>query len=359
MYERRCRTDDSKRYTTSVPCANRLSGTVDYRTQSQRRRRVCRAAGWDYKVPAQSYAHLPGPYQTAGVYFLDQSGTGRSGEITIYDTYDKINLPWFNAIGRALAAAGTTLDITQSTQPANPAAGNDRIWADVSGVVHHLHADGTDCIFADYCQTLGGALSGRLPNPTLAPNSVGAAQVVDGSLPGTKLGAQTVQQSNMAQPSIGSQQLFTGAAATNIGPLTGALAGSNLPATSIPYVTAILGTDVATSVGFQTVLFSTALTPVGAVWLFFWSCCMTSPTAGALLSAGLFTPGGSVLSNAGSTLPTASGEVTVHGMGTYTVVTNNDQLSLRTNFSASGTTRANDANFASGSATYIRGIRIS
>lgn len=131
-------------------------------------------AGWDYKVPSQSYAYLPGPYQTAGVYYLDQSGSGRSGEITVYDTYDKYAIPHFNAIGRAVLAAGTVMDITEGTQPQNPGIGVCRLWADNQGNLYHLHSDGSTPELWDTRLAFGGSLTGTVPNPGLNYADTGA-----------------------------------------------------------------------------------------------------------------------------------------------------------------------------------------
>src|SRR5262245_16948723 len=63
---------------------------------------------WDWKVPSQSYAVLPGPWLSVGMWYVDQSGAGRPGEITSYFWSQQIHIPVFYAIGRALAAASTS-----------------------------------------------------------------------------------------------------------------------------------------------------------------------------------------------------------------------------------------------------------
>src|SRR5215831_21068421 len=75
---------------------------------------------WDYKVPSQSYCQLPGPWESLGVYYLDQSGSGRTAEINVYELDSQIAVPSFIAIGRAVQSAGTTLDISQGNQPQSP-----------------------------------------------------------------------------------------------------------------------------------------------------------------------------------------------------------------------------------------------
>lgn len=122
-------------------------------------------AGWDYKVPSQSYASLPGPYITAGVFYLDQSGSGRPGEITLYDIPQKLTIPSFVAIGRAVQQIGSAVDIAQGVQPANPPAGSSRLWIDANNNLHVLTATGVDQQEIDTNDVLGGILAGSLPNP--------------------------------------------------------------------------------------------------------------------------------------------------------------------------------------------------
>src|SRR5215472_17386672 len=83
-------------------------------------------ANWDWKVPSQSYCQLPGPWESLGVYHLDQSGSGRTAEVNVYELDSQISVPSFIAIGRAVEAAGTTMDISQGGQPANPPASTIR-----------------------------------------------------------------------------------------------------------------------------------------------------------------------------------------------------------------------------------------
>lgn len=122
-------------------------------------------AGWDYKVPSQSYAMLPGPYIEAGVWYTDNSGSGAPGEITIYDLTQKLAIPNFQAIGIAVLSAGTSVDITQGAQPANPPANTSRLWVDTSNHLHILNSTGTSFTVIDDNTALGGVLTGTLPNP--------------------------------------------------------------------------------------------------------------------------------------------------------------------------------------------------
>lgn len=101
-------------------------------------------ANWDWKVPSQSYCQLPGPWESLGVYYLDQSGSGRTAEVNVYELDSQISVPSFIAIGRAVQSAGTTMDITQGAQPANPPASTVRLWADANGDLHVLTSGGVD-----------------------------------------------------------------------------------------------------------------------------------------------------------------------------------------------------------------------
>jgi hypothetical protein len=101
-------------------------------------------ASWDWKIPSQSYCQLPGPWESLGVFYVDQSGSGRSAEVNVYELDSQISVPSFLAIGRAVQAAGSAVDISQGTQPSNPPASTVRLWADGSGNLHFLESNGTD-----------------------------------------------------------------------------------------------------------------------------------------------------------------------------------------------------------------------
>ena len=120
---------------------------------------------WDWKVPSQSYCQLPGPWDSLGIYYLDQSGSGRSAEINVYELDSQIGVPSFIAIGRAVQMAGSTMDITQGNQPSNPPLGTSRLWVDGQGNLQLLNPDGTNVHQVDTNDALGGILSGSLLNP--------------------------------------------------------------------------------------------------------------------------------------------------------------------------------------------------
>ena len=62
---------------------------------------------WDYKVPAQSFGILPSEgvgWQSAGMFYQDQSGTNRPGEIAVYLSSQTVAEPTFVAIGRSIVS---------------------------------------------------------------------------------------------------------------------------------------------------------------------------------------------------------------------------------------------------------------
>src|SRR5215831_12694646 len=75
-------------------------------------------AQWDWRLPSQSYGLFPGPWVSLGLYYLDQSGTGRSGDFNVYDSTAKLPVPVIQAIGRAVQGQSSAVDITQGAQPA-------------------------------------------------------------------------------------------------------------------------------------------------------------------------------------------------------------------------------------------------
>lgn len=102
-------------------------------------------------------------------------------------------------------------DLTEGPEPALPPVGVDRLWADTAGNIHHIHSDGTDLTLVDPSNAsllllpvllLGGDLSGQINNALIVAGAVTAAKMA------------------------------FGAAAANVGALSGALTGT-LPAPSL------------------------------------------------------------------------------------------------------------------------------
>jgi len=132
---------------------------------------------WDWKLPSQSYGLFPGPWTSIGVYYIDQSGSNRSADINIYDSDQKLYLPSIIAIGRAVALAGSALDISQGTIPANPPASTVRLWVDGSGNLHKVDSVGADETILDNNSVLGGELHGTF----------GAAIINNGAITSAKI----------------------------------------------------------------------------------------------------------------------------------------------------------------------------
>jgi hypothetical protein len=124
---------------------------------------------WDYKVPSQSGGKFPGPINSyLSVFYLDQSGSGGSGQIVVYASPEYVAIPYFWSIGRALQGQVTSMDVVQGSQPGNPGAGIARLWVDPSGHLHILDSTGLDRTVIDSLNwgtiPLGGDLYGTTGN---------------------------------------------------------------------------------------------------------------------------------------------------------------------------------------------------
>ena len=131
---------------------------------------------WDWKLPSQSYGQYPGPWQSLGLYYQDQSGSNAAGQVNLYESDAELAIPSIVAIGRAAQVAGTQVDITQGTIPQNPPASTSRLWIDTSGHLHLLDSTGSDKTVVDSNNissyvtpliagtALGGDLYGTIPN---------------------------------------------------------------------------------------------------------------------------------------------------------------------------------------------------
>jgi len=124
---------------------------------------------FDHKLPSQSGGHFPGPINSyLSIRYVDQSGGGLQGQVIVYPAPQQLQIPQFWSIGRAIQTQSTTMDIIEGTQPPPPAAGTCRIWADANGNLFHMHSDGSDPEIWDTRLSLGGALAGTVPNPSLS-----------------------------------------------------------------------------------------------------------------------------------------------------------------------------------------------
>lgn len=167
---------------------------------------------WDWKLPSQSYGLFPGPWVSLGVYYLDQSGSGRSGELNVYDATDKLYTPDIKAIGRAVQAAGTTVDISQGTQPQNPPASSARLWVDGSGHLHVLQSNGSDFLTIDannYASviTLLGDVTGPVQSNIISNLAVTTTKLADNAVTTIKLATASVTGLKIADGSITSAKI--------------------------------------------------------------------------------------------------------------------------------------------------------
>lgn len=176
---------------------------------------------WDYKLPSQSYGLFPGPWMSVGIFYLDQSGSGRNGEITVYQFPKSTFAPDIRAIGRSQVQYGTAVDISQGTQPSNPPSGSARLWIDANGNLHILESDGSDAQAIDNNDVMHADLEGSLlPNPVIANGAVTSAKIADrtivagdialGTISSTEIATPGIVQANLAKPSVGSAELVDG-----------------------------------------------------------------------------------------------------------------------------------------------------
>lgn len=173
----------------SIAVLNPNNGTI-YIARN-RSATVGNAAGWDFKVPSQSYALLPGPYIEAGIFYQDQSGSGAAGEVTLYDLPQKVQIPLFQAIGIAALSVTTSMDVTQGVQPSNPPLSTSRLWADTNNHLHILNNAGVDYDILDEnnaasfitpivnAAALGGDLAGTISNANVLLRQYGTIRAID------------------------------------------------------------------------------------------------------------------------------------------------------------------------------------
>jgi hypothetical protein len=140
---------------------------------------------------------LPGPWESLGVYYLDQSGSGRTAEVNVYELDSQIAVPSFIAIGRAVESAGTTMDISQGAQPSNPPASTVRLWVDGSGNLNKIDSAGNNEIILDNTNygsyvTLAGDVSGLVGSNVINNNAVTNAKIANGAITSAKINPNTL-----------------------------------------------------------------------------------------------------------------------------------------------------------------------
>lgn len=172
-------------------------------------------------IPPYSLGMCLRLYGTGVAIILNQAPVGQlqlpavSGEQTIGVYSDQLRTEVAGTGVRQFTLVQAVSDLTMGPEPALPPVGVDRLWADTSGLIHHLHSNGVDTILVDPLQT-GVVTSGMILDGTIAAADLaaGAAAGNVGALAGVLTG--TLPNPGMA----------AGAAAGNVGALGGDLTGT-------------------------------------------------------------------------------------------------------------------------------------
>jgi hypothetical protein len=110
----------------------------------------------------------------------------------------------------------SSLDLAQGGQPASPALGLTRLWADASGALHRLLTTGNDALEIDSSTALGGVLTGTLPNPGMAAGAAAAnvgalgGDLTGSSLPNPVVAAGVITLAKLAANSVDSSKIVDG-----------------------------------------------------------------------------------------------------------------------------------------------------
>jgi len=168
--------------------------------------------------------------------------------VVVYSDELRVDVP--GAPVRQFTLVQAVSDLTQGPEPALPPTGVDRLWADTSGNIHHVHSNGVDCQLVDPCQ------SGVLIQAMFATGSVTSSAILDGTIQTVDIGNQQITPALLAP----------GAAASNVGALGGSLSGS-LPSPAQVYQGAALGAAVGLSAGvWQTAVNLNLLAGTYVIW---------------------------------------------------------------------------------------------
>jgi len=157
-------------------------------------------------------------YGTAVAIILNQAPQGQPQPTPIQGEYaagfysDELRTEVPGVPVRQFTIVQAVSDLTQGPEPGFPPVGVDRLWADTSGLIHHLHSNGQDTILTDPLQT-GVVLQAMLAKP-----SVGTGELIDGNVFQAKLAKpcigtpeisdQVVTQAKLTKPSVGTAELF-------------------------------------------------------------------------------------------------------------------------------------------------------
>jgi hypothetical protein len=166
-------------------------------------------------------------YGTGVAILLNQAPVGQpqlppvSGESSIGVYSDQLRTEVAGTGVRQFTLVQAVSDLTMGPEPALPPVGVDRLWADTSGLIHHLHSNGVDTILVDPLQT-GVVTSGMILDGTIA-----AADLAAGAAAGNVGALGGVLTGTLPNPG-----LAAGAASGSVGALGGALTGI-LPAPAL------------------------------------------------------------------------------------------------------------------------------
>jgi hypothetical protein len=138
-------------------------------------------------VPPYSLGTCLRLYGTAVAIILNRAPTGQPqlapivGEYTSGFFSDEYRTEVAGAPVRQFTLVQSVSDLTQGPQPALPPVGVDRLYADSSGNIHHLHSNGTDLTLVDPSN------AGTLLYPTFDPHyqALMNATALGGDLYGT------------------------------------------------------------------------------------------------------------------------------------------------------------------------------
>jgi hypothetical protein len=137
-------------------------------------------------IPPYSLGMCLRLYGTGVAIILNQAPVGQlqlpavSGEQTIGVYSDQLRTEVAGTGVRQFTLVQAVSDLTMGPEPALPPVGVDRLWADTSGLIHHLHSNGVDTILVDPLQT-GVVTSGMILDGTIQ----GADLAVPVNVPGT------------------------------------------------------------------------------------------------------------------------------------------------------------------------------
>lgn len=136
-------------------------------------------------IPPYSLGNITRLYGTGVALILNEAPWGQPqpgpvlGEYAVAVYSDELRTETAGTPVREYSLVQAVTDLTEGAQPAWPAAGVDRLYADTSGNIHHLHSNGQDLTLVD-ASNVSTALY-----PTTDPHY---QAMINASIPGTALG---------------------------------------------------------------------------------------------------------------------------------------------------------------------------